>query len=580
MAVRKRRLRKRNPVGDPSPSSSSSPSSSLPSSLFFPTFHCCYFYYGLPTLLAIACHLNGLEGDFVFDDVSAVVENGDVTGGPTLAAFGNNFWGEPMGDSLSKHESYRPIVVFTYALNWRLSSSPFGFHAVNVAIHCATTCALVVLVRRIMLVREANMRAAGVGSCIAGLLFASHPVHVESVIGIVGRCELLAGLFYILAVLAYTSSVLRKSWKYHAIACALIATSTMCKEQGITAGAACVVLDVCMACDCDFAIALKVLGPGRLRRRGSAKDADGFAARTYVLGAFLFVLLLVRLSIMKGDAVTFDWQTNPANHGDTFLTRAMSKAYYAALHFGLLAWPSTLSCDRSGHSIPLIESPLDIRNGAFVTLALISIAAAARSLARKHALCLLALCTLFVPFLPAAGLFFNVGFTVAERVMYIPSMGACILVARFVHRWRAAILIPVVAAVVGLLSKRTWDQNQVWTSESSLYLSALEAYPSNAKAHFNYAASIMDKDKELEDVIEKHLKEAISLNELYTAPYINLGVLYAKRGALDAARDVWESGLASAKKSNSVRRQVHSRAQSRQAEETYLVFSIAYILYK
>ena len=59
------------------------------------------------------------------------------------------------------------------------------------------------------------------------------------------------------------------------------------------------------------------------------------------------------------------------------------------------------------------------------------------------------------------------------------------------------------------------------TSESSLYLSALsEAYPSNAKAHFNYAASIMDKDKELEDVIEKHLKEAISLNELYTAPYI------------------------------------------------------------
>ena len=135
-----------------------------------------------------------------------------------------------MGDSLSKHESYRPIV-FTLCTQLAFVFFPVCFHAVNVAIHCATTCALVVLVRRIMLVREANMRAAGVGSCIAGLLFASHPVHVESVIGIAGRCELLAGLFYILAVLAYTSSVLRKSWKYHAIACALIATSTMCKEQ-------------------------------------------------------------------------------------------------------------------------------------------------------------------------------------------------------------------------------------------------------------------------------------------------------------------------------------------------------------
>jgi len=42
---------------------------------------------------------------------------------------------------------------------------------------------------------------------------------------------------------------------------------------------------------------------------------------------------------------------------------------------------------------------------------------------------LLALAWTLIPFLPASNLFFPVGFVVAERVLYIPSMGFCLLVA-------------------------------------------------------------------------------------------------------------------------------------------------------
>ena len=41
----------------------------------------------------------------------------------------------------------------------------------------------------------------------------------------------------------------------------------------------------------------------------------------------------------------------------------------------------------------------------------------------------LALLLLVVPFLPSCNLFFHVGFVVAERILYLPSMGFCLLVA-------------------------------------------------------------------------------------------------------------------------------------------------------
>lgn len=49
---------------------------------------------------------------------------------------------------------------------------------------------------------------------------------------------------------------------------------------------------------------------------------------------------------------------------------------------------------------------------------------------RRHRTALIgSLALLSLPFLPASNLFFPVGFVVAERVLYLPSMGSCLLVA-------------------------------------------------------------------------------------------------------------------------------------------------------
>lgn len=70
--------------------------------------------YGLVGVVAVACYLNGLSGDFVHDDIPAVVLNKDVTGkNPIGHLLKNDFWGTPMED-VTSHKSYRPLTILTF----------------------------------------------------------------------------------------------------------------------------------------------------------------------------------------------------------------------------------------------------------------------------------------------------------------------------------------------------------------------------------------------------------------------------------------------------------------------------------
>lgn len=60
------------------------------------------------------CYSNTLWGEFVHDDVWAIVNNPDVRPGSSLRSiFTNDFWGKRMADNTS-HKSYRPLCVLTF----------------------------------------------------------------------------------------------------------------------------------------------------------------------------------------------------------------------------------------------------------------------------------------------------------------------------------------------------------------------------------------------------------------------------------------------------------------------------------
>jgi len=78
---------------------------------------------------------------------------------------------------------WRPAVITSWALDYRVSSSPHWFHAVNI-LWAAIATALFALV-------ACELAGPAVG-LIVGVLFAVHPVHVEAVANVVGRAELMA----------------------------------------------------------------------------------------------------------------------------------------------------------------------------------------------------------------------------------------------------------------------------------------------------------------------------------------------------------------------------------------------------
>jgi 4-amino-4-deoxy-L-arabinose transferase-like glycosyltransferase len=104
-----------------------------------------------------------------------------------------------------KGDLYRPIVILSYALNYKLGGlRPFGYHLANIFLH-ALNSVLVYLLAHLIFERKRP-------ALFSALLFAIHPVHTEAVTGVVGRAELLAFLFSLSSLLMYITSKERKGY--------------------------------------------------------------------------------------------------------------------------------------------------------------------------------------------------------------------------------------------------------------------------------------------------------------------------------------------------------------------------------
>lgn len=266
-----------------------------------------------------------------------------------------------------------------------------------------------------------------------------------------------------------------------------------------------------------------------------------------------------------------DEKTNPATHIQDPYFRILTKSYYVVLHLWVLLFPFDLCCDWSSFGIPNIESFQDIRIGAVATLFVVAmcIVVAVTNdalLPRKfRAKIAFGVALAAFPFLPASGLFLDVGFVVAERVLYVPSAGTCFLLSAVLwHKWQQCptppahahelgrwtvrnVLLLFAAGVLASHGLKLWNRNAEWKSEAALYESGVRYLPNNAKLHHNYARSIADNPpRDVWHKIEFHYREAIRIYPPYASAYINLGVHLAQTNPnrLEEAVKIWTEGLA------------------------------------
>lgn len=166
------------------------------------------------------------------------------------------------------------------------------------------------------------------------------------------------------------------------------------------------------------------------------------------------------------------------------------------MNWMLLLCPSKLSADWSFGSVTLITHLLDLRNiltlvffvGLLVFMVVVTVSFIRKAKPKFQSLTLFAALLMLIPFIPASNLFFPVGFVVAERVLYIPSMGFCMLVGLGLSkllkydRWNCLLNVAIIATLT-LHATKTVHRNRDWVSNSNLFSAAIKIVPNNSKVY-------------------------------------------------------------------------------------------------
>lgn len=514
--------------------------------------------------VSIICYWNSCKGGFVFDDSEAIVGNKDLRAEVPLGElFFHDFWGGNMSSNTS-HKSYRPLTILTFRVNYWLAGGlePWGFHVVNVMLHAVVSVLSLKLFSVLVSGKDRNTSnlydnsgkglgiqfAAPKASLLCALLFAVHPIHTESVAGLVGRADLLGALFFILSFLFYTRCCITDdedkysenfSWKHLVLSMVFCSVAMLCKEQGITVLGICCCYDIIVVCEIDPLLLMMAKSSTTENRNGTIKEKKessswmkGLIYRQVALLVTGVILLLYRWHVMGSSPPVFQVVDNPASFEKSPVMRVINYNYLYAINAWLLLVPQWLCFDWSMGCVPLIKTFSDPRlfcvAGLWaILLLLLAYCLWGKNLQIKRVLTM-GLAIIVVPFLPASNIFFTVGFVVAERVLYLSSIGSCLItVLGFAILAKKSserkVLGLGICVLIALYMGRTIQRSSEWINEDTLFTSGLSVCPLNAKVHYNIGKLRAEKGQG--EIAEKFYREAIRLNPTYDQALNNLGNL-------------------------------------------------------
>ncbi len=434
--------------------------------------------WGLPALAAAVVFANTLSNELVYDDRWTLKRI------PSLSI-------ATLFDAL--HRS-RGLTYAVHSLDkWLWGDWSPGFHVTNVVLH-AVASAL------------AAYAAFALTSCrrvalLCGLLFAVHPVHVEVVASFSYRKDSLAMIFVLLSLILWLGSR-RPILRY--------AGSIFCLLLGLVSKEVAAVGLVPMLFLVDLLPGHGHPGRWQARFKRAAWRSVPFFGLGLVAGIW-FVTNVSMDSILDG--INHESNGRLAHYGEILATAVGSVLDVVRL----LLVPGTLSAD---YPIGAQTSFTDSRALAGV-LVLGCWILGTIALIRRAPLAALAAAWALLTYVPCSNILPLTHLFVAERYLYVPSFGACLLVALglnlvLVHAvdHRRFRLRGVVTAFATLLivvgGVRSAVRNRDWRDDRSLWLSSLHAGVETNRIHGNLGAALMGKSQ-LEESIE-HLSRAWELH--------------------------------------------------------------------
>jgi protein O-mannosyl-transferase len=460
--------------------------------------------------VGIMVYLRALGNGFTsWDDPGYVVENSDL--GPFDAHF--LAW----AFTTLRQENWHPLTWLSLGIDHAIFGvAPLGYHLSNVLLHGLTTLVVVLL--------SSSLFARGLGarddrsllaSGLIGLIFAVHPLHVESVAWVSERKDVLCGVFYALAVLFYLRFAEQRRRAQYLASLGAFVLALLAKPMAVSLPFVLLILD---------AYPLARLSRSRWVRVAVEKVP--------------FVALAVASSVV------------------TLVAQWRGGAVITLQHKGLAArlWGAERAL---GFYLSKVVLPFDLaplypigsqspwRWDVLVSLALVVAVSSAAVLGRRRLPLIGALWAAYLVMLsPVLGIVQVGEQAAADRYMYLPLLAPAIAIAAiFVQFWQRGRRTRYVLGSLAIfllvgLSTLTVRQIGVWKDTPTLWTWAIDKQPGAAMAHYNLGEYLRESGDL--DGAAKCWRRAVELEPSFSWPLNQLANQAALRGARDEARSYYE----------------------------------------
>jgi len=463
-------------------------------------------------IVALAIFSRSLGNQFLpFDDALYVTENPWIQQGLTPASIA---WAFTSGQGAN----WFPLSRISHMLDveW-FGADPRGHHATSIVLHAINSVLVYFLCLR--------LSARRVASTVVALLFAIHPLHVESVAWISSRKDLLSALFWILGLFAYLRYVKRPSRRGYAAVAAAFVLSFMSKPVAVTFPLILLLLDY-------WPLARFQGGGGAIGRRQALMLVTEKLPLIVLLAVFSGVTYLVQRS---GGAMD---DLGPVSLGARINNALSSTVGYVAHTL----WPVGLYIPypHPGESRPLWQGAVSAAFLGALTMMFVL-------LRRTRPLLLIGWLWFVLISLPTLGLV-QVGYqAMADRYMYLPLLGLLViavqlgadLVRALPHRRRvAAAMFGLIAGSLGVL---TWAQQAYWRDGNALFEHALAVRPDNVPARVQLAVVHLMAGEAAD--AERHLRLALDNDPDSAQAWSNLGSALRMQGRKRDAEGAFRRAL-------------------------------------
>lgn len=488
--------------------------------------------------LSFLLYANTLSHDYCQDDAIVITDNMFTTEGVAgikgILSYDTfyGFFKDAGKAQLVAGGRYRPFTLVMFAFEYQLfGKNPFIGHFINVVLFGLTGVLLYFLLLKLLTKQQAtgDSQQSFVNptlvAFIAALLFAAHPIHTEAVANIKGRDEIMTLLGSLAAVWFSLKAFENGGFKNQILAFVLFFIALLSKENAIT-----------------FVVITPMIYWFFVNTSFSTATKQ---AIPFVVASVLFILLRGAVIGNQFGGEQNELMNNPFLKlvGNDYVPFSFAEkfatiTYTLGKYIQLLILPHPLTHDYYPRHIGIMSF------GDWQVLLSIAVYVGLLVLIlrgwKNRSLISFGIAFFLITLSIVSNIVFPVGTNMAERFMFMPSVGFCLILAVLLAKLGKKLPetgvnnqgLGMILVIIGLFSLKTFTRNPAWKDDYTIFTTDIETSPNSAKLQTSVGGSTIDRYKNSTNEIEKktkiteaigHLQKALEIHPTFKNPYLLMG---------------------------------------------------------